>query len=56
VVPVLLPPRDAATRVVYRYPVTLSDGTLLVVGLMSSDGAVGADGPTFKVALPALLH
>ena len=47
--PLLLDSRDNA--VTYRNPVVLDDGTLFVKGLESNDGAIGADGPTFKVGL-----
>ncbi|MHB8417321.1 MAG: hypothetical protein ACYDCL_04545 [Myxococcales bacterium] len=49
VTPVLLNGPDA--QVIYRYPTPLADGSLFVVGLESSDGATGADGPIFEVKL-----
>jgi hypothetical protein len=57
VAPILLSPlSDNMNRTDYRYPVTLDDGTLYVVGLMSTDGAVGADGPVFSVDLTRVIH
>jgi hypothetical protein len=49
VAPVLLDARDEST--VYRHPVILSDGSLFVQGLQSSDGEVGTDGPIYRVDL-----
>ncbi len=43
-------------RVDYRYPVALDNGTAFVTGLTSTDGAVGADGPTYKIAFPVLVQ
>lgn len=56
ITPIVLEPDVADTRVDYRHPVALGDGSLFVTGLMSSDGAVGAEGPTFKIDLKAILH
>ncbi len=56
VAPVLLPPRAADVRVVYRYPTALTNGALYVVGLMSASGSVGAEGPVFKVDLSTILR
>jgi hypothetical protein len=55
VAPILLHPIDGEVRVDYRYPVVLDDGTLFVTGLTSTSGAVGADGPVFRVDLAAVL-
>lgn len=54
--PVLLPLLDADIRVVYRYPVALSGGQLIVTGLESSSGSVGADGPLYRVDLNDVLR
>ena len=54
--PVLLPLLDADIRVVYRYPVALSGGQLIVMGLESSSGSVGAEGPLYRVDLNDVLH
>lgn len=48
--PVLLTPHLDDLRVVYRYPTPLENGALYVVGLESTSGSVGADGPTWRVA------
>jgi hypothetical protein len=46
--PVLLDARDNST--VYRYPTAVAaTGALFVKGLESTSGAVGADGPTYRV-------
>jgi hypothetical protein len=45
--PMLLDARD--NSVVYRYPVFLDDGSVFVHGLVSTDGAIGADGPVYRV-------
>jgi len=55
IVPILLSPNSATLRIDYQAPVALDDGTAFVVGLTSTDGAVGADGPTYEVDLTALL-
>ena len=39
----------------YRYPVALDDGTAFVTGLTSTDGATGADGPTYKLNLNGVI-
>lgn len=54
IAPVLLeplPPEDGSSnlRIVYRYPQVLTDGAIFVTGLTSTDGAVGADGPLYRV-------
>ena len=51
VAPLLLEPRDPKLRTVYRKPVVLDNGTLFVLGLQSTNGAVGAEGPIFKLML-----
>jgi|GEM_PF-1704256 len=52
VAPILLTPVDDDNlRTEYRYPVTLDDGACYVVGLQSTSGSVGADGPVFRVPL-----
>ena len=56
IIPVLLEPIAGDLRIDYRYPVVLTDGTAFVTGLTSTDGAVGADGPTYEVDLGNLLH
>lgn len=45
--PILLNARD--NSVTYRYPVILANGTMFVQGLESTSGAIGADGPLFRV-------
>ncbi len=52
---VLLSPLSdgSGARVDYRYPVALAGGTAYVVGLMSSDGAVGAGGPSSPSTSPS---
>jgi len=55
IVPILLSPNSATLRIDYKAPVALDDGTAFVVGLTSTDGAVGADGPTYQVDLTAVL-
>jgi hypothetical protein len=50
VTPVLLEPRTGP-RVDYRYPVVTDSGSLFVTGLTSDSGAVGADGPVYRVEL-----
>jgi len=52
--PVLLSPRDGV-RIDYRYPGATTDGSLFVTGLTSTDGAVGADGPLYRVDLTRTL-
>lgn len=54
--PVLLPLLDADVRVVYRYPVALRGGRLIVMGLESRTGSVGADGPLYRVELGEVLN
>ncbi len=56
ITPILLSPATSDLRVDYRYPVALDDGTAFVTGLTSTSGAVGADGPTYKVDLTGILH
>jgi hypothetical protein len=58
IVPVLLTPIDLPDddRVEYRYPVMMDDGECFIVGLTSQDGAVGADGPVYRVALGGTLN
>lgn len=53
--PILLEPRDAEVRTVYRYPAVTTNGVLFVTGLQSQSGSVGADGPIFRVELAAAL-
>lgn len=52
--PILLPPRSADLRVDYRNPVVTDDGVLYVTGLTSTSGAVGVDGPVYRVEHPFL--
>jgi hypothetical protein len=54
--PVLLSPERADLRIDYKYPVVLDDGEAFVTGLTSTDGAVGVDGPTYKVDLKTALQ
>jgi hypothetical protein len=54
--PVLLSPINGDTEIDYRYPVTLDDGSCFIVGLTSTDGAVGADGPVYLVPLATVLN
>lgn len=56
VAPVLLEPHDGPLRIVYRYPVVLTDGTMFVTGLESTSGSVGADGPIWRVDLREVLE
>jgi hypothetical protein len=56
VMPVLLSPITGDTEIDYRYPVTLDDGSCFIVGLTSTDGAVGADGPVYLVPLATVLN
>ncbi len=56
IIPVLLENDTADFRIDYVAPVALDDGTGFVTGLTSNDGAVGADGPTYKIDLTATLH
>jgi hypothetical protein len=55
ITPILLSPISDSLRVDYRYPVALDDGTAFVTGLTSTDGATGADGPTYKLNLSTVL-
>jgi hypothetical protein len=55
ITPLLLAPAKADLRIDYRYPVALENGKLFVVGLTSTSGSVGADGPTYEVDLKAVL-
>ena len=48
VVPLLLSPRGEV-RIDYRYPRALDNGMVFVTGLTSTSGAVGADGPVYRV-------
>jgi hypothetical protein len=56
VTPVLLEPRNADVRTVYRSPQATRSGQLFVTGLESTDGSVGADGPVFRVDLTRVLN
>jgi hypothetical protein len=56
VAPVLLSPIAGDLRVEYRYPVAIDEGSCFVVGLESTNGAVGADGPVWQVGLPTVLQ
>jgi hypothetical protein len=47
--PLLLSPHDPKLTITYRYPQVLDDGTLFVVGLTSTSGSVGADGPVYRI-------
>jgi len=53
--PILLSPRDADLRIDYRYPAITMDGSLFVTGLTSTTGAVGAQGPLYRVDLGHVL-
>jgi len=55
IVPIVLSPHRADLRIDYRYPVALDSGTLFVTGLTSTSGATGADGPTYRIELAAIL-
>jgi hypothetical protein len=55
VAPVLLDVSKDNLRVTYRYPVVTDDGSAYLVGLTSTDGAVGADGPVYRTLLGAVL-
>ncbi len=52
---IVLEPDLADLRIDYRFPVALDDGTVFVTGLTSNDGAIGADGPTYEIALPPIV-
>jgi len=56
IAPLLLSPERADLRVDYRGPVVLDDGRAFVTGLTSTDGALGADGPTYAIDLGARLR
>ena len=56
IAPILLSPNSPDLRIDYRYPVALDDGTSFVTGLTSTSGAVGAEGPTYKLDLSAILN
>lgn len=45
--PILLEPFDDEIRIEYRYPAVTSEGVTYVVGLTSTSGSVGADGPIY---------
>jgi hypothetical protein len=47
VTPLLLNARDDS--VVYTSPVFLDDGSVFVVGLQSTSGDIGADGPVYRL-------
>jgi len=51
ITPILLAPISDTLLVTYRYPVALDDGTAFITGLTSTDGATGADGPTYELDL-----
>jgi hypothetical protein len=55
ITPILLSPEGGDLDVEYRYPAALDDGTAFVTGLTSTDGATGADGPTYQIDLNAVL-
>ena len=48
--PILLEPHEAEVRIEYRYPTIVDSGALFVVGLTSTSGSVGADGPVYQVS------
>jgi hypothetical protein len=56
ITPLLLSPVRADLRIDYRYPVALDNGELFVTGLTSTSGATGADGPTYKLDLRAIVQ
>jgi hypothetical protein len=56
ITPILLSPNRADLRVDYRYPVALDSGEMFVTGLTSTSGAVGADGPTYKIDLRTIVQ
>lgn len=49
ITPILLAPHDEHLRIDYRAPTPLDSGTIYVVGLTSTDGAIGVEGPLYKV-------
>lgn len=53
--PLLLSPRSADLRIDYRYPKVLKSGRVIVTGLTSTSGAVGADGPLYTLPRSAWL-
>jgi hypothetical protein len=56
ITPILLSPERADLRIDYKRPAALDDGTAFVTGLESTDGAVGVDGPTYRLDLTAILQ
>ncbi len=42
-------------RIAYRYPLALDNGAAFIVGLTSSSGSVGADGPVYQTDLNKVL-
>ncbi len=52
--PVLLEP-ISGTRVDYRYPVVLDNGQMFVTALESESGALGAEGPVYRLDLDHVL-
>jgi hypothetical protein len=50
VTPLLLSPDQTGLRIDYVAPSPLSSGDIYVVGLTSNDGAIGVDGPLYKVS------
>lgn len=55
ITPLLLETRELP-RVVYHNPQLLDDGTLFVQALVSESGAIGAEGPVYRVDNPALFQ
>ncbi len=53
--PVLLDTNDDELHIAYRYPVPLENGSLFVVGLTSTSGSTGADGPVYQTDLTKVL-
>ena len=50
VTPLLLSPDQLGLRIDYRSPSQLTSGDIYVVGLTSTDGATGVDGPLYKIS------
>lgn len=46
--PILLEPFEGEARIEYRYPAPTPTGSVYVLGLTSTSGSVGADGPIYE--------
>lgn len=52
VTPILLSPDQQGLRIDYRWPQPLASGDIYVVGLTSTLGDIGVEGPLYKVTAP----